>query len=209
MISSISSLKNKIVYDVLGRVPRKRPFVFGIGLSKTGTTSLNDALKLLGYQPFHLPPIAKADAQGNIYSDWPWWVWKHDAMTDLSVAVLHRELRAEFPNARFIYTTRDMDRWSRSCRKHFTQELRDRRVEQGQTYLAPLVKAFYGSELYDEDGFRAAYMRHEAEVLALHGGQENFMSYDLTAGEGWEPLCQFLDKAVPQTPFPKSNKARA
>ena len=49
--SLFSRLRDKLVYDVLGQVPRQRPFVFGIGLSKTGTTSLNDALRILGYTP--------------------------------------------------------------------------------------------------------------------------------------------------------------
>lgn len=207
MSSALGKLKDKLIYGVLGHVPRNRPFVFGIGLSKTGTTSLDNALDILGYAPFHLPPIAKADAAGNIRSDWPWWVWKHDAMTDLTVAVLHRELRAEFPNAKFIYTRRDMERWLKSCEKHFTQELRDRRIQQGQTYLAPLVKAFYGSEVFEESGFRAAYERHDAEVMALHGADSNFMTYDLTDGQGWAPLCDFLGKPVPDQPFPKSNTA--
>lgn len=205
--SALARMRDKLVYGVLKQVPKDRPFIFGIGLSKTGTTSLNDALELLGHRAFHLPPIAKADAAGNIRSDWPWWVWKYDAMTDLTVAVLHAELKRDFPNARFIYTRRDMDRWLRSCAKHFTQELRDRRIAQGQTYLAPLVKAFYGSELFEEEGFRAAYLRHEAEVMALHDGADNFMSYDLTAGEGWAPLCTFLGVPVPEVPFPKSNTA--
>lgn len=154
--SVLRRLKDRLIHGSFGHVPRSRPFVFGIGLSKTGTTSLNDALDILGYRAFHLPPIARAGADGTIRSDWPWWVWKYDAMTDLTVAVLHRELRAEFPNARFIYTRRDMTPWLASCAKHFTRELRERRIAQGQTYLAPLVKAFYGSDLFDEEGFRAA-----------------------------------------------------
>lgn len=206
--SVIARAKDRLLYGVLGQVPRTRPFVFGIGLSKTGTTSLNDALEVLGYSAFHLPPVAKVSADGTIRPDFPWWVWKYDAMTDLTVAVLHRELRRDFPNARFIYTHRDMDRWLASCAKHFTQELRDRRIAQGHAFLAPLVKAVYGSELFEEAGFRAAYLRQEAEVTERHEGHDNFMRYDLTAGEGWEPLCAFLDKPVPDRPFPKSNTAK-
>ena len=205
--SMIFRMRDKLRYGVLDQVPRKRPFVFGIGLSKTGTTSLDKALSELGYKSFHLPPISRADSVGNIRPDWPWWVWKYDAMTDLTVAVIHRELRAQFPNAKFIYTRRPMDRWLRSCEKHFTAELRARRIQQGQAYLAPLVKAFYGSETYEEAGFRAAYLRHEDDVMALHGGQNNFMTYDLTDGDGWGPLCRFLGKPVPEAPFPKANTA--
>lgn len=43
--------------------------------------------------------------------------------------------------------------------------------------------------------------------MALHGGKANFLAYDLTAGEGWAPLCAFLGKPVPDRPFPRSNAA--
>lgn len=28
-------------------------------------------------------------------------------------------------------------------------------------------------------------------------------------GEGWAPLCKFLDKPIPSTPFPQANEAEA
>lgn len=204
----IRSLKDKLVYDILGHVPRQRAFVFCLGLSKTGTTSLNDALDILGYRSFHLPPIAHAAPDGTIRSDWPWWVYKYNALTDLTVAVLHRELYAEFPNAKFIYTRRDMESWLNSCRRHFTKDLSDMRVEQKQTYLNDLCDAFYGSHLYDREMYRATYERHDAEVMSLYGDKPNFMLYDLTDGAGWGPLCTFLDKPVPDAPFPSANKGR-
>lgn len=197
---------DRLIYGTLGHVPTNRPFVFGIGLSKTGTTSLNDALGTLGYRAFHLPPITRVEA-GAIRMDWPWWVYRYDALTDLSVAVLHRELADSFPNARFIYTGRPMEKWLRSCEKHFTQELTDRRIAQGQGHLIALSTAFYGARLFDAEAFAAAYRRHEAAVMARHAGRPNFLAYDLTAGAGWAPLCAFLGKPVPDRPFPMSNRA--
>jgi hypothetical protein len=31
----------------------------------------------------------------------------------------------------------------------------------------------------------------------------------MTIGEGWEPLCKFLDKPVPNEPFPRENDTEA
>ena len=207
-LSPFSRLRDKLVYDILGHVPRKRPFVFGIGLSKTGTTSLNDALEILGYSAFHLPPIAHLDAQGKFHSRWPWWVYKYNALTDLTVSVLHAELRETFPNAQFIYTRRPLDPWLDSCRRHFTADLSQKRIVQDQVHLNDLCDAVYGYHIYDEPGYRNAYLKHDAEVMALHGGQPNFMVYDLTQGDGWAPLCDFLGKPVPDIDFPASNKGR-
>ena len=74
--STLSRIAARLVYGSLGHVPRNRPFVFGIGLSKTGTTSLNDALEILGYAAFHLPPITSVTRAGGIEMKWPWWVYK-------------------------------------------------------------------------------------------------------------------------------------
>lgn len=201
-------IAQKALYQYLGFVPRNRPFVFGIGLSKTGTTSLNDALNILGYRAEHLPPCAKIAADGTPVMDWVWWMSKFDAMTDLTVAAIFEELRDTFPNARFIYTPRDIDKWLDSCRRHFTLDLAEKRVQQRNFLQLELPLAFYGSFLYDEDLYRAAYERHDAKVRAAFAGADNFLEFDLTAGANWERLCDFLDKPVPDAAFPFSNKGR-
>lgn len=209
MTSALSRLRDKLIYGTLGHVPRNRSFVFGIGLSKTGTTSLNDALGMLGYNAFHLPPITHVTPHGKIVGRWPWWVYKYDALTDMTVSVLHAELRETFPNARFIYTRRPIDPWLDSCKRHFTAELGQTRIEQGQVYLNELCDAFYGSHVYDEDAYRETYLRFDKDVMESYSGQDNFLLYDLTqTKDRWGPLCDFLGQPVPDAPFPMSNKGR-
>ena len=205
----IDGIRDRLVYGVLRHVPRDRQFVFGIGLSKTGTTSLSDALGILGFRSFHLPPIATADATGHIVMDWPWWVYRYDALTDLTVAVIYRELADVFPNARFVYTQRAMEPWLDSCRRHFTTSLSQLRVTQRQTYLNDLCDAFYGSHVFDAPRYRATYEAHEAGVHEFFASGRPLLKVDLTAGDGWRALCPFLGKAVPDVPFPASNTGRA
>lgn len=202
-------VKSRLLYKVLRHVPQNREWVFGIGLSKTGTTSLSEMLAVLGYSDFHLPPIARVDIGGRIAMDWPWWVYRYDALTDLTVAVLWHELDEMFPNAKFIYTPRDMDSWLDSCRRHFSQELADMRITQGQEYLNDLCRAVYGSYLFDEQSFHDAYILHEAKVLEHFSGRDNFLYYDLIGGDGWGPLCTFLERPVPNAPVPRSNLGRS
>ena len=59
-----------------------RPRIFGIGLSKTATTSLCDALGILGFKALHYAPVAEIDDLG-VRLNWPWWVEDYDAMADL------------------------------------------------------------------------------------------------------------------------------
>lgn len=206
-MSKLQSLKDRLKHQVLGQEDRQKAWVFNIGLSKTGTTSLNDALNVLGYNAYHLPPITRSEPRpgGKIDLEWTWWVHRYDALTDLSVAAVWRELDARYPNAKFIYTHRNIDKWLDSCRRHFTDALHQARIDQGQTYLNDLRIAFYGAESYDSDAFRAAYEAHDAAVRSHFSGREDFFEYDLTSGAGWGPLCDFLGKPVPDTPFPASN----
>ena len=34
---------------------------------------------------------------------------------------------------------------------------------------------------------------------------DDFLEMDLTSGDGWAGLCQFLGRSVPTTPFPQKN----
>ena len=50
------------------------------------------------------------------------------------------------------------------------------------------------------------YDGHNDEVKALIP-KEQLLVYDVR--EGWEPLCKFLDVAVPDEPFPRLNDSQA
>jgi hypothetical protein len=52
----------------------------------------------------------------------------------------------------------------------------------------------------------AVFERNTAEVQAAFTG-ERLLTYHL--GDGWEPLCRFLGRPVPETPYPRSNSAEA
>ena len=71
--------------------------VFGIGLSKTGTTSLSAALAILGYRSKHFPKD----------EDFA----RYDAFSDITVAMKFKTLDRFFPGSQFIYTVRDEPAW--------------------------------------------------------------------------------------------------
>ena len=48
------------------------------------------------------------------------------------------------------------------------------------------------------------YRRHNAAVKAVVPAAQLLV---YRVGEGWEPLCQFLETEVPPLPFPHENKA--
>ena len=96
------------------------------GLSKTGTTSLGNALRVLGYKVYDFPE--HADIHGNewlaIYrgektADFASMYEAVDAVTDLPAAFWYQEILEAFPDAKIILTVRDNDEvWVQSWVKH-------------------------------------------------------------------------------------------
>lgn len=162
--------------------------IFGIGLSKTGTTSLIRALEILGYSSRHLP----RDVDFNQY----------DAFSDVSVALKYRTLDKFFPGSRFIYTVRNMPNWLASCERHFAKLARVDRIQD-------LRESLYRCTLYDEQAFRDTWQRHDTQVRSYFAQRPgDLLVLDICAGEGWGPLCAFLGHEMPGVAFPWANPAK-
>ena len=99
------------------------PKVFGIGLSRTGTQTLNRALQMLGYEAAHYPPIT-CYRLGRALLDLDE-AGKYDALTDIPVARFYKELDSAFPGSKFIMTVRNPDDWIESVERLYAH---DRRV---------------------------------------------------------------------------------
>lgn len=177
------------------------PKVFGIGISRTGTTSLSKALRRLGYDSIHAPLCVIKRVDGRIVLNKEA-VMRYEALADITVAFMYKELDAAFPGAKFILTVRDVEKWLLSMR-------RVRKVRP-IIHLIPKVhqlfsEAFGEHYLYDEDAMRAAFLRHTNEVQDHFKGRSNLLVMDFAAGDGWEKLCHFLSQPVPDESFPHNN----
>jgi hypothetical protein len=60
----------------------------------------------------------------------------------------------------------------------------------------------FGERIHDRDFMIAYFKRHTDEVVKAIP-KDRLLVYEV--GEGWEPLCRFLDVAVPTTDFPREN----
>jgi hypothetical protein len=59
--------------------------------------------------------------------------------------------------------------------------------------------------LKDKESGMAAFMKHNQEVIDFVP-KDNLLVMEL--GEGWERLCEFLDKPIPDVPYPKLNSPK-
>jgi hypothetical protein len=167
-----------------------REKVLGIGLSRTGTTSLHLALGMLGLHSIHCPPLDRVREL----------VDQHDAAVDTPVACSFRDLDELHPGSRFILTIRDFRSWLASTEAFFGAR------EPVEPWRRELRLRAYGVLRWERGAFLRAYHRHVEAVLEHFANRpRDLLVLDLAGGEGWEPLCAFLGKAVPPVAFPHAH----
>ncbi|MEA2093315.1 MAG: sulfotransferase [Pseudomonadota bacterium] len=170
-----------------------RQKVFCVGLGKTGTTSLKESLRILGYRTIRLP------------LDWKD-ITDFDAALPGVSAALYEDLDAAFPGSKFILTLRDVEGWLKSIERDMGRKVgvQRERSEDRET----LLKLKYGTAVFDKDKFRKGFHDHEAQVKKYFENRpDDLLVLNITTSAGWEPLCSFLGLPVPELPFPFANKA--
>lgn len=169
--------------------------IFGIGLGRTGTTSLARALKILGYSCVHYPRDDVA-------------IEAHDAAVDETVACQFRRLDQKYPDSKFIYTTRIISSWVGSYERCFSA------ISEG-TETHPLIAStyekLYGQTTFDRIIWECGYSRHALDVSHFFIGKNKsrLLTFNIMNGDGWEKLCPFLNKPVPEEDFPWLNRSQS
>lgn len=184
--------------------PTKRPKVFGIGLSRTGTKSLHRAFTHLGYRSEHFPTHLLRTSNGALALDLEG-VRAYEAMTDTVASVFYQELDAYYPGSKFVLTVRDIDAWVRSCAAHFAP-MDGEPASPAADRIRLLRQRAYGRTDFDARAFRAAYLRHIEAVTAYFRGRDDLLVIDICEGSGWEPLCRFLGVEPGAGAFPWANR---
>jgi hypothetical protein len=182
--------------------------IFGIGMHKTGTTSLSKALHRLGYSCAHWPSAHWAK---KVYTDMTTAgrsvaLEKTMAACDLPIGILFREIDAAYPGSKFILTIRNVEDWLRSCEKHFSPANPFYETWNTDPFSHKLHKLVYGRAKYDREVFLGRYYQHNAEVREYFRGRpDDLLEFEVGAA-GWHELCGFLRLSVPDRPFPWENK---
>lgn len=172
--------------------------VFGIGLSRTGTTSLTHALETLGFRIIHNPR--------DVVEIAGWF----DGATDIGASCQFEMLDKLFPGSKFIYTTREMESWLDSCERHFTDTARMERLNLDYTKPEFAINAaylshelsIYGQVEFDREVWRSAYLRFDNRVKSYFHGRD-ILTMNIIGGDGWDVLLPFL--GFDKGPFPRLN----
>lgn len=189
--------------------------VIGAGWGRTATNSLKLALEQLGYGTCHhmwevahdqdrLVPLWNAALDGA--PDWPAIFEGNRAAVDWPASGFWRELAGFYPDAKIILTTRSVESWFASISGTILQVIAD--PEAAPEPARPVSRMARRAAMrsigddWSSEALSARFREHEAAVKADLPAERLLV---FSPADGWAPLCAFLDKPVPATPFPRSN----
>ena len=196
-------IANRLKRDWTELRPVKATKVVGVGLPKTGTTSLGYCFRRLGFKHRtydmdlalqvkrnQLDVVLDEARRYEAFEDWPWFS-------------IYRELDQTFPNSKFILTLRkDTETYVKSLIGHHEREGIRRK---------DFVKPHWWDEVFgvepaqwDYDKSAQRYERHNRDVLEYFGDRvgKDLLVVCWEKGDGWAQLCKFLNKPLPNEPFP-------
>jgi hypothetical protein len=192
--------------------------VIGAGFGRTGTTSLKRALERLGHGPcYHMQTAMTRPGHSRFWlearrrdgADFRRFLRRYRAAIDWPACEFHRELLEAFPDAKVILTTRPPDAWYASVRETLWE------IDQALPWWFPpsilrmheevIWQARFGGRFLDRDHAIAVYRIHMQQVRDTVPADRLL---ELEVGQGWEPLCRFLDCPVPAEPYPRLNDRR-
>lgn len=203
MKKDMNDLKNNL---------QKKHKVFVIGSHKTGTTSLEKCLNILGYKLFPLSDsykkeglifdlekknydkIINAAKPYNGFADSP---WNHSDF--------YKTIDSTFEESKFILSVRDSKNWVESLKKW------DKKMKvKSRHWYSSLSKTCYEMDSYmdDLDKLIFFYENRNKEVIEYFKGTDKLLVMDLEKGDGWESLCEFLNHKTPNVRFPHLNKTK-
>ena len=150
-------------------------------------------------------PLWSAAASGS--PDWAQIYAGFNSAVDWPTACFFRELSRAFPDAKFILTLRDAERWADSFGATIYKLLA------GKDQAPPEMRAWLemGSRVIAKTGFPAGLERDQL-VQAFNAHNEavrqtipadRLLVFDVR--QGWGPLCEFLQVPAPEGGFPRTN----
>jgi hypothetical protein len=192
--------------------------VIGAGLGRTGTMSLKSALEKLGYSgcyhmlevfqhPEHLPFWERATRGERI--DWSSVFEGFRAAVDWPACSFWRDYYHLYPEAKVILSVRNPDSWFDSVMNTIypnstgMMQSDDPQKRRRGEWINELVwQGTFDGRADDRAHATAVFRAHNEQVKRLCDPSRPLV---FQASEGWEPLCEFLGKPVPDEPYPRTN----
>lgn len=122
------------------------------------------------------------------YATYIYQINMYDACTE--VRFDYKDLCELYDRPRFIFTTRKFDSWIKSCNAHYPKV----RPEWNPFWSKPEKWADYYQK------------RHIMLANMINDGCDTLL-FNVTEGDGWTKLCDFLKVDVPDCEYPHENRS--
>ena len=164
--------------------------VFGIGLQKTGTTTLKFALEVLGYKVGGPNWKLLHEVLHNNFQRVPKFITRYDAFQDEPWPRLYQYLDRNYPNSKFILTIRDEENWLKSVKNFFG--------EKKHAYREGVYGA--SSPIGNEDLYLEVYRKHNQSVKTYFADRpEKLLVINWNEEKDIARLAEFLEVPTPKT----------
>lgn len=192
--------------------------VIGAGFGRTGTLSLKLALEKLGFdkcyhmmevfpRPDHVELWRRAGRGESV--DWDALYAGFKATVDWPSCNFYEQHMQRYPEARVVLSERDPERWYESVMNTIYPSSKAAR-DSGDPAMKPFADmafeliwdGLFDGRMDDKDRVIGVYLAHNRRVRAVVPAQRLLV---FEAAQGWEPLCAFLGRPVPDEPYPKVN----
>ncbi|MBL4816227.1 MAG: sulfotransferase family protein, partial [Shewanella sp.] len=158
-----------------------------IGLPRTATTSVCVATLSLGFKTAHTAYTQRAMDEAQIIADTP-------------VFCDYQQLDKVYPNAKFVYLSRESDKWLPSIRQLLERMYTN--LQRSDGGFNPILKRCY-NEVFEpltldniaKDSFLLeCYQRHYQGALDYFSGREqDLLIIDVAHSDSFQLLADFLD----------------
>lgn len=174
------------------------PYIFNIGSNRSGTRSLTEALCILGIKSLH---YTLGDL--NLHQDIVLKNLKknqklfesvdrdYQGFSDFVGENYYQILYEQYPNSKFILTTRPFNDWCRSYEQLLVSERKIMKKKLLTSYKNA-INIYYNKGIE----IRSFFLDKP----------DQFLEIKICSGQGWETLCPFLGVDIPHVPFPYLNK---
>jgi len=209
--------------------------VVGAGIPRTGTTSLTDALNILGLGPcYHMSEVikysqqhvwktvAEIKAQGKrvdwdrVFSGKHMPSWR--SACDFPVSAYYPELIEFYPNSKVILTLREPAKWYDSFYETVAKTSRHHPEHNClfDCVTWPIPHGYmdkWGSSPIPQRFFSEEALSTKENAIKAYNDWTEEVKRKVPEDRllvfhprmGWEPLCEFLGVPIPEEPFPNSN----
>jgi hypothetical protein len=133
-----------------------------------------------------------------------------NAAVDFPTCGFYKVLMQKYPDAKIVHTTRDPEKWYKSAMNTIYQFEKDRptdlpqHVKQG-AHMASTVawQGVFQGKFEDKEAMLRLFDEHEKDVRRSVPA-DRLLIFE-TGKDGWEKLCPFLGKDIPNKPWPHMN----